>query len=120
MKEADFWQQLEYRLCREFATVRLPEAPGLWCDGLIPEERSLDADPAYVAGRAWIAGLPGQDPARHQEQWRFLLRIRRRGSAAGPLSWSELLPNENARGWVHVSVVNQELIMDLDVGGGAH
>jgi hypothetical protein len=73
--EADFFARLEYRLCGEFAVVRPLEAPGLWCDGLIPTHWQLDANPLTISGEAWVGGLPGHHAAGYQEKWSFVLKL---------------------------------------------
>ena len=41
MNEADYWVSLEFRVCREFAGMPEKLLRGLWCDGFVPDRRSV-------------------------------------------------------------------------------
>jgi hypothetical protein len=111
--EADFFSRLEFRLCGEFAAVPPPEAPGLWCDGLIPKRWDLDADPLTISGEAWVGGLPGHDPTRYQEKWRFVLKLYEQAGLPESIAWDSLLPGEDVRGWVVADVSGRRLVIAL-------
>lgn len=113
MTESEFFEQLELRLCRELEALRLPAAPGLWCDGLIPEDWRLDAKPITVSGKAWLGGLPGHHPTTYQEDWVFVLAIHRDVQTRESIPWSNLLPADTARSWATIDVERRHLRMAL-------
>jgi hypothetical protein len=111
--EAEFFSRLEYRLCGEFRTEPPPEAPGLWCDGLIPKRWQFGADPSTISGDAWEAGLPGHDSAGYQEKWGFVLKLYERAALREPIRWESLLPGNDVRGWVVADVFRRRLVITL-------
>ena len=119
MTESEFFQQLEFRLCREFEALRLPAAPALWCDGLIPEHWQLDSKPPAVSGTAWFGGLPGKHPAAYQEDWVFVLEIHHDVKARESILWSNLFPETTARNWAFADVERRHLHISLPPSGHA-
>lgn len=118
--EADFFSRLEYRLCREFAAVRPPDAPGLWCDGLIPTHWQIDSNPLTIFGDAWVGGLPGHHPARYQEKWRFVLTLYEQAVLPESIAWGSLLPDEDVRGWVVADVHGRRLVIALPANASVY
>lgn len=116
MTESEFFQHIEFRLCRDLADARLPEAPGLWCDGLIPEAWGSGTRALLVSGRAWFGGLPGHGSS-HQEEWTFVLEIHCDAESPESIPWAELLPDEILRNWFSVDVQRRRLLMVLRSAG---
>ena len=112
MTEADFFLDLEYRLCGEFAAVPPAEAPGLWCDGIIPTRWQLDASPLIISGDAWVGGLPGHNSSSYQEKWGFILKLYDQASGDS-IAWDCLLPPDDVTGWVVVDRLRRCLAIAL-------
>jgi hypothetical protein len=111
--EAEFFSRLEFRLCGEFAAVRPPDAPGLWCDGLIPKRWQLDANPSTISGAAYVGGLPGHDPIGYQEKWGFVLNLCEQAALRESITWDSLLPSNEVGGWVVIDVFRRRLVITL-------
>jgi len=92
--EADYWAQLERRVCRELAGMEENALRFLWCDGFIPEEYAFNDAIARITGRAWICNGP------QQEQWEFTLIFDRAVGAREDIPWEALLPPDEVRGWL--------------------
>jgi hypothetical protein len=103
--EIHFWQALEFRICSEFAGFEDKHLRYYWCDGLVPDEYNLQADPPCIRGLAYC-GQSGQ------ERWRFTLVL---GAALGSeeeIDWHSLLPAEHATGWLSPHPKDRTLILD--------
>jgi hypothetical protein len=92
MKESDFWEHLEFRLCREFAGLPENHLRFLWCDGFIPEQYLLDDPSPRITGLAWIG----------DQQWSFSLFLNRPYGSPLEIAWQTLLPPENMTRWLAV------------------
>ena len=86
MSEADFWVNLEYRLCSEFAGMPERRLQYLWCDGFIPSQYQLDDSRPRITGKAWICNGPLQD------EWDFALLLPRAAQSPEEIDWASLLP----------------------------
>jgi hypothetical protein len=96
MVESDYWVNLEFRVCREFAAMPENHLRYLWCDGFIPEQYLLDGPSPRITGRAWICNGPRQD------QWVFTLFLNHPVGSRSDIDWPSLLPLENATRWLAV------------------
>lgn len=67
MTEAEFWNSLEFRVCRELDGMPECQKRGLWCDGFIPRTYKVTKRKPHVVGMAWI----GIGPC-HQEEWELV------------------------------------------------
>jgi hypothetical protein len=92
--EDEFWKQLEFRVCREFESTSDNAVGFLWCDGFMPEEYDLGDVSPHIAGWAWIG------EGRTQDRWRFTLTLEIRDQRREDIAWHNLLPPEDARGWL--------------------
>jgi len=84
MTEAEFWQKLEYRVCREFAGMEHQDAPFFWCDGFIPKEYFVDNPLPRITGLSWIGSAP------KQEQWAFELVLATATPRREDVTWDAL------------------------------
>jgi hypothetical protein len=107
-EEEDFWIRLEFRVCREIEKMPVFRRQQLWCDGFIPESYLLDRSPRLIIGSVWI-GKGGS----HQEPWTFRLFLPSSSLSTSHVAWSELLPQEEATGWLGVNATKKELKVDL-------
>jgi len=105
--ESEFWDSLEFRVCREFDAMPECQKRGLWCDGFLPRTYKVTKRRPYIAGTAWIGIGP-----RHQEQWEFVLLLGQAADRPGSILWDELLPAENRTGWVTVDLEEKKLVME--------
>jgi hypothetical protein len=103
--ERDFWEALEYRICREFRGFEDARLRFIWCDGLIPEEYDLRADEPCVRGRAYC-GMSGQ------EIWQFTLLIGASVNSPAQIDWPSLLPADDVTGWLTPHLRERTLILD--------
>ncbi len=94
MDEADYWVNLEYRVCREFAGMSENHLRYLWCDGFIPEQYLLDDPTPRITGRVWICNGP------RQVEWEFTLFLPHSVGPRDQIAWASLLPTENATRWL--------------------
>lgn len=104
MKESDFWDCLEYRICREMDDFKDCKRLGLWCDGFIPDQYVLDCSPSCITGRVWIGFGP-----RKQEQWQFKLMLYSAPVRLEDITWSELLPSDEVTEWLGVDIDQKRL-----------
>jgi hypothetical protein len=91
--EEDFWNRLEYRICREFAGFEDRQLRAIWCDGLVPDEYELHGAQPRIRGRAWC-GPSGQ------ERWTFMLLLDPAADTRHAIDWATLLPGEHVTGWL--------------------
>ena len=93
MDEPEFWIDLEYRICAEFAGFADRQLRSCWCDGLIPEEYDLAGTEPRISGVAFC-GPSGQ------ERWRFTLVVGKEAASPRQVDWSALLPSDRLTGWL--------------------
>ena len=77
----------------------------LWCDGFIPEQYLLDDPTPRITGRAWICNGSKQD------QWEFTLVLPEAVHAVQDISWSALLPPEEATSWLGVDRDERRIVI---------
>jgi hypothetical protein len=106
-EENDFWIRLEFRVCREIERTPIFRRQQLRCDGFIPESYLLDRSPRSITGAVWIGS------GTSQEQWTFRLLLPSSSSTASQVAWSEIVPQEEATGWLGVNANKKELRVDL-------
>lgn len=94
MEEADNWESLEFRVCREFAGLRENHLRFLWCDGFIPEQYLLDDSVPRITGHLWICNGPSQ------EEWQFSLFLTCQFQSRAEIDWPEQLPPESTTRWL--------------------
>jgi hypothetical protein len=92
--EAEYFGHLEMRVSRELAGMRQPELRGWWCDGFLPEKFVVTRSGSHAAGRVWM------DSGKGQALWNFVLLLGPRPVERDEVRWSELLPAEDATGWL--------------------
>ena len=107
MLEGDYWSALEFRVSREMSGIAACRARGLWCDGFVPADYEISAQPPVIRGSVWI-GLG----AGSQEQWGFTLILPRSFSERDPIDWSQLLPADDVTGWLSVELDARRLEVD--------
>ena len=103
MDEADYWANLEYRLCREFAGMSENYLRCLWCDGFIPEQYILHGALPRITGRAWIC------KGSEQDEWKFTLLLPHQVSSKEEIDWPSLLPPENVTRWLTVDSESKKI-----------
>jgi GrpB-like predicted nucleotidyltransferase (UPF0157 family) len=103
--ESDYWQRLEYRICREFEGFADERLRRFWCDGLDPEEYDLAAAEPCIRGRAWC-GPDGQD------HWRFTLLVGPEMRSRAGLDWAALLPGAGLTGWLSPYPAEKRMVID--------
>ena len=103
MGESDFWVDLEYRVCHEFAGMPESHLRCRWCDGFIPERYLLDGPSPRVTGHAWICN------GQKQGQWEFTLILDHPVSSRSEIDWSSLLPPPNVTKWMVVDVAGKRI-----------
>ena len=94
MDEAHFWVSLEFRLCREFASLPERRYRCFWCDGFIPSEYNVDGPSPRITGRCWICNGP------LQAEWNFALLLPRPFASREEINWAALHPAESATRWM--------------------
>lgn len=113
MTQAEFFTHIEFRLCGALAQARLSEAPGLWCDGFVPESWACGVRPLLVSGKAWFGGLRGHHSVAYQEAWTFVLELHCDAASVESVPWAKLLPAESLHDWFVVDVERRRLHMVL-------
>ena len=107
MTEPKFWAHLEQRVCREFDGLEEYRRRGLWCDGFVPKEYSLESKTAHVSGHVWI----GIGPREH-EKWEFTLHMTGPVADREGIPWSDLLPPEEVTGWMKVDAAGRRMAIE--------
>jgi hypothetical protein len=92
--EAEYWKELEFRLCVEFAGLPERRFRYWWCDGLLAQQYRLDENPPRITGVAWL----GDNAAG--TRWEFALLLPERAAAIESIDWASLLPAENMTCWM--------------------
>jgi hypothetical protein len=111
VEKRDFWDRLEYRVCRELAAMEDGRLRALWCDGFIPQELRVEQGVAQIVGHAWMGAGP-----REQSRWTLVLFLRSGLSSEDEMPWSSLLPPEDATEWLEIDLENKELRVHPHVG----
>jgi hypothetical protein len=101
--EADYWRELEFRISRDLARMTDNTLRFLWCDGFIPEGYLLEDPTPRILGRAWICN------GSRQDRWEFILFVDRATRVRENISWSALLPPEDATGWFALDVDSRRI-----------
>ena len=70
MTEYEYFQNLEFRVCRELAGMQDDALRDWWCDGFVPDAFDVVGERCRITGRAWI----GRDG---QTCWQFVLYLGR-------------------------------------------
>lgn len=104
--ELDFWVNLEYRLCGEFAGMKTQRLRRYWCDGFIPNDYLLDDAKPRIEGRAWICD------GDRQEEWEFSLVLNGRVATRDKIDWVSLLPPVNVTRWLSFDEVGRRIVME--------
>jgi hypothetical protein len=55
MTEDEFWNGLEFRICRELSGMDDKVLRHMWCDGIRGDIVLREPGPAYMYGTIWIA-----------------------------------------------------------------
>lgn len=108
MNEMEFWETLEFRVCRELERNADPKLAGWWCDGFIPEEFKLESGRIQVSGLAWMGFGRAE-----QEEWTFLLRADTKATSPDQVVWADLLPADDAVGWLVPDAMSRRLTIRL-------
>ena len=95
MTETEYFDLLEKRVSTELAELRERELRNWWCDGFLPEKFVVTRSGSHVAGRVWMD--PGNGA---QTLWNFVLLLGPRPVHRDEVQWAELLPAEDATGWL--------------------
>jgi hypothetical protein len=94
MTEAEFWVELEYRLCRECQGLPKRRHQFPWCDGLIPGQYLFDESRPRITGVAWFGNDAASDP------WEFALLLPPGMTSIETVDWAALLPPEDKTCWM--------------------
>jgi len=105
MNEADFWDELEMRLCREFTGAER-HLHGWWCDGFAADDYRLSERPPRILGSAWIG------PNAAATQWTFELILDQVATRRDAIDWAALLPGERMTGWLTVESSRCHAVID--------
>jgi hypothetical protein len=105
--EEDFWDALEFRVCREMDKIPMCKRLGLWCDGFNPQLYLLHHSSSEITGNVWIGF-----GRRKQEEWKFRLFLPPSSSSPSGVAWPNL-PQEEVTGWLGVNATKKELKLDL-------
>jgi hypothetical protein len=95
--ETEYFDHLEMRVSSELAGMRQAELGTWWCDGFLPEQFVVTRSGSHIAGRVWMD--PGKGKG-DQVLWNFVLLLGPRPMDRDEVQWSELLPAEDATGWL--------------------
>jgi hypothetical protein len=106
MVESDYWVNLEFRVCREFAGMLENRLRFLWCDGFIPEQYLLEGPSPRIRGRSWICNGPRQD------EWEFTLVLNHPVDSLSEIDWASLLPAENVTRWLTADTLGKRIQID--------
>jgi hypothetical protein len=95
--ETEYFGHLEMRVSRELEGMRQPELRSCWCDGFLPEKFVVTRSGSHVAGQVWMD--PGKGKGV-QSLWNFVLLLGPRPMERDKVQWVELLPADDATGWL--------------------
>ena len=120
MNANEFWERLEFRVCREFDGLSGDEFRGYWCDGFIPSQYLLDDPRPRITGKAWICR------GSAQAEWDFSVLLLQAVRSCDDIDWASLLPPENMTRWMALDMDRQYIeiepavaVPDLDEPGSA-
>ena len=102
MNEQEYWGNLEFRLCREFAGRPENHLRFLWCDGFVPQQYHFEGPKPRITGRAWIRG-------NSDSEWNFVLHLKPPVGSMSEIDWSSLLPAENVTRWLTVDLIGKRI-----------
>jgi hypothetical protein len=105
----NFWELLEYRICRELAGFSDNQLRFLWCDGLEPTEIVQDEHGQSIVGKAYVVGDRGQS----SEDYTFRLTLAGARIGDPTIDWESLVPEESATEWLGVDRDRQMLSIHL-------
>jgi hypothetical protein len=108
--ETDYWEHLEYRVCREFEGMEDRALRFFWCDGFIPQEYLVDDPSPRITGLAWIGSVP------RQEQWAFELVLPNTVRSLEHVPWHTLLPAEDVTDWLSIDLEKRQIRIVPSVG----
>lgn len=104
MTEAEYWLELEFRICREISGVTLKRARAWWCDGLLPD--TVDSTGDRIAGQMWMCC------GERQEEWRFELVLNHIVASSKEIDWSSHLPREDQTRWLTLDIPRRHLLIE--------
>ena len=110
MDEKDFWESLEFRVCREFAGLPVRRYQYFWCDGFLSSEYVLDGPSPRITGKCWICNGP------QQANWDFALLLPRAFASREEIDWASLHPAENMTRWMAFDEGRQFIEIEPAVG----
>jgi hypothetical protein len=114
MTETEYFDHLEMRVSRELEGMREVELRGWWCDGFLPEKFVVTRSGSHVAGRVWMdPGSRKSEGRCKQTLWNFVLLLGPRPMERDEVPWSELLPADDATGWLFLDVERQFMKVKL-------
>jgi hypothetical protein len=108
--ETEYFDRLEMRVSRELAGMRQRELCSWWCDGFLPEKFVVTRSGSHVAGRVWM------DPGKRQGDqalWNFVLLLGPRPVDRDEVQWAEMVPAEDATGWLFLDFERQFMKVKL-------
>ena len=108
MTETEYFDHLEMRVSRELADMRQRELSRWWCDGFLPEKFVVTRSGSHVGGRVWM-----DDGSGNQALWNFVLLLGPSTGGRGEVEWAELLPAEDATGWLFLDFERQFMKVKL-------
>lgn len=100
MTESEFWDKLEYRVCKEIYGLKDASMRRFWCDGFIPEQYDIGGTEPRILGRVWMGIGP-----RDQQKWTFILRLPHSITTRADIDWPALLPPLDATRWLTLDPV---------------
>ncbi len=103
MTESEYWASLEYRVTRELGRMDDNALRSLWCDGFIPERFAVDNADPHITGAVWICSGP------RQHRWEFRLDLGRTVDRSADVRWANLLPADDATGWLTVDLEGRRI-----------
>lgn len=106
VNEVEFWEALEYRICRELAGTGKPALRYGWCDGFDPLPARFDEGRPRIVGRIHISFGPDI------EFWQFTLVLDPRTTAGSPIDWQAHLPPENVTAWLTLDRRRRHVLVD--------
>ena len=94
MTEKEYFNRLEFRICREFGGMRETHLRATWCDGFIPEVITFLGNHTRITGRVWLVF------GKKEECWDFSLLIGGNAANRNEIAWESALPDEDVTGWL--------------------
>lgn len=106
MKEDDFWDNLEFRICRELRGMEDKALRNIWCDGLRRDFIQPQKEVNKIEGTIWI----GRDG---QTEMRFTMSLPKNVLTIKDINWSNLLPSEKMTEWLAIDVKSKRVTIDI-------